>query len=294
MTNEAPGSGRTLMRVGLLLLIAGGTCMAVGMIAATRYYALLVTEADTTVADSMGRLPGMVWFLAAGDSIGTHRGCHHQVCLRARERPARPVDGRLPAPCGGTCSCRIRQSGPAEHMAEVAAVCMAVPVLFAGASLAGMHAWIALRLFDLCSAAERRVFHRAMNAQTGIPPEWRDAQPYGPETLAAYRRFLQASNLVSSQPGGYGLDIEIKPALDKYLRTGRDSADLASSASRCLEVQRPSMEAALALVRMPDFSADIDSYPPPVGGSDAGTIGHYMVTVLPFTTMTSDDQLPTR
>ena len=64
--DDAPEGGQTLKWVGLLLLIAGGTCMAVGMIAATRHYALLVTEADTIVADSMGRLPGKVWFLAAG------------------------------------------------------------------------------------------------------------------------------------------------------------------------------------------------------------------------------------
>lgn len=54
------------MWVGLLLLIAGGAAMCAGMIAAMRHYALLIGEADTIAADEMGRLPGTIWFLAAG------------------------------------------------------------------------------------------------------------------------------------------------------------------------------------------------------------------------------------
>lgn len=124
----------------------------------------------------------------------------------------------------------------------------------------------------------RAILHGILQERRAIAPEWRDAQPYRPGTMVAFREFINAaqevSNAVKASFAGTTVTVESPPcncAAEQEFIDSTNFASLyscgtvddivASSSTLWLNCHRREVEILDRLAAMPDFTSDIVAYP---------------------------------
>jgi hypothetical protein len=154
-------------------------------------------------------------------------------------------------------------------------------VIFIAAWL-GLVFWAKLVLSNAVPSPEARaVLRKVLHTRQAIPPEWRDPQPFRPETLAAFEEFLlqarlaqtafnTSSTLSATAPaagypslgGGAPREdpcMQSLWALDSPLNREALTPERLTSATLCVECFAPAFQALKRLIAMPDFSPDIQN-----------------------------------